>query len=239
MSTLSELQSRKLGLLELISIGFDLYLKNFRLFLGLYCMELPFSTISILFSSSGASFSSPVLSIILSFFFSLFFLIVLLPSYNAATSIIVEGLVLGERPQLKVVVRRILSCILPLTGLNIRFGINYFFRFLLLIVPGIIYLINNGYYATAFILRDQRGKAAFEYSKILAKGNGWRLFFFYLIIGLTNLGLLRILKKILSIMIVNSPILVAVLSNALTGLVGLGVGVSWILIFLNLEFQAR
>ena len=238
MSTLSELQSRKLGLLELISIGFDLYLKNFRLFLGLYCMVLPFSTIFIIFSSLGASFSTPVLPI-LYFFFYLFHFIVVIPSYTAAISIIIEGLVLGERPQLKIVVRRILSCILPLTGLNIRFGLNYFFRFLLLIIPGIIYQINNGYYATAFILRDQRGKAAFEYSKTLVKGNGWRLFFFYLIIGLTNVGLLRILEKILSIMIVNSPILVAVLSNALIGLVGLGVGVSVILIFLNLEFQAR
>ncbi|MBN3910120.1 MAG: hypothetical protein HWQ35_27335 [Nostoc sp. NMS1] len=238
MSTLSELQSKKLGLLELISIGFDLYLKNFRLFLGLYCIVLPFSTLIILFSSLGASLSNSIVTILF-FFFYLFFLIVILPSYTAAISIIIEGLVLGERPQLQLVIRRILSSILPLTGLNMRFGINYLLRFLLLIVPGIIYLINNGYYATAFILRDQRGKAAFEYSKTLVKGNWWRVFFFYLIIGLTNFGLLRIFEKILNNVIVNSPILVAVLSNALTGLVGLGVGVSGVLIFLNLEFQTK
>jgi hypothetical protein len=237
MNILSELQSRKLGLLELISIGFDLYFKNFRLFLGLYCILLPFSII-ILFSNLGLSSSNPVLPI-LYFLFYLFYFIVVIPSYTAAISIIIEGLVLGERPQLQVVVRRIFSCILPLIGLNLRFSINYFLRFILFIVPGIIYVINNGYYATAFILRDQRGNAAFEYSKTLVKGNWWKVFFFYLIVSLTNFGLLRIFSKILSIAIANSPILVAVLSNALTGLVGLGVGVSGVLIFLNLEFQTR
>ncbi|MCW5315157.1 hypothetical protein GTQ43_15475 [Nostoc sp. KVJ3] len=238
MSTLSELQSRKLGLLELISIGFDLYLKNFKVFLSLYCIFLPFSSIVIISSSFRVSFSNPIFSI-LSFLFFLFYTIVILPSYTAATAIIIEGSVLGERPQLKAVIRRILSCILPLIGLNIRFGINYFFRILLLIVPGIIYLINNGYYSIAFILRDQRGNAAFEYSKTLVKGNWWRVFFFYLILTLTSFGLLRIFDKILTISIANSPLLVTVLSNALVGLVGQVVGVSGVLIFLNLEFQTR
>lgn len=238
MSTLSELQSRKLGLLELISIGFDLYLKNFTLFLGLYCIALPFSAIFILFNSPGVTISNPVLPI-LYFFFYLFYLIVVIPGYGAATSILIEGLILGQRPQLKVIFRRILASILPLVQLNLRFSINYFFRFLLLIIPGIIYLVNNGFYATAFILRDQRGKAALEYSKTLVKGNWWRVFFFYLITGLINFGLLRILDKILSIAIANNPTLVTVLASALTGLVGLGVGVSLILLFLNLEFQTR
>ncbi|MBD2677507.1 MULTISPECIES: hypothetical protein [Nostoc] len=237
MSTLSELQSRKLGLLELISIGFDLYLKNFTLFLGIYCIALPFSAI-ILVGSTGAFSSNPIL-LILYVLFYLFYLIVVIPGYGAAYSIITEGLILGQRPQIEVIFRRILAAILPLVGLNLRFGINYFFRFLLLAIPGIIYLVNNGFYTTAFILRDQRGKAALEYSKTLVKGNWWRVFFFYLITGLINFGLLRILDKILSIAIVNNPILVAVLSNALTGLVGLGVGVSLILLFLNLEFQTR
>ncbi|MDZ8081320.1 MAG: hypothetical protein RMX35_19925 [Nostoc sp. DcaGUA01] len=238
MSTLSELQSRKLGLLELISIGFDLYLKNFTLFLGLYCIILPFLIIFIFLSSSGVLLSNPIFPI-LNFLFSLFYFIVVQPSYTAAYSILIEGLVLGQRPQLQVIVRRIVACILPFIGLNIRFGINYFFRFLLLVIPGIIYLVNNGFYATAFILRDQRGKAALEYSKTLVKGNWWKVFFFYLITALINFGLLRILDKILNIAIVNNPILVAVLSSVLTGLVGLGIGVSVILLFLNLEFQTR
>lgn len=238
MSTLSELQSRKLGLFELISIGFDLYLKNFTLFLGLYCIVLPFSAIFIFFNSAGVSSFNPVL-LILYVLFYLFYLIVVIPGYGAAYSILTEGLILGQRPQLQVVLRRILASILPLVSLNLRFGINYFFRFLLLVIPGIIYLVNNGFYATAFILRDQRGKAALEYSKTLVKGNWWRVFFFYLITGLINFGLLRIMDKILSIAIVNNPILVTVLSTALTGLVGLGVGVSLILLFLNLEFQTR
>ncbi len=239
MNILSQLQSRKLGILELVSIGFDLYFKNFRLFLGFSWIVLLSGTIlTLFFISLESSFSNSIVTILFILFF-FFYLVVVVPIYTAAMSIITEDLVLGKRPQLQLVLRRTPSFILPLTWLNIRFGTNYLLRCLLLFIPGIIYLINNGFYATAFILRDQRGRAAFEYSKTLVKENWWRVFSFYLIVGLTGFILSGILTTILSVVIVNSPIIVAVLSNALTSLASLGFGVSTVLIFLNLEFQTR
>ncbi|MBD2775076.1 hypothetical protein [Iningainema tapete] len=146
---------------------------------------------------------------------------------------------MAEKPQLKIVFKRILHRILPLIGLNIRCGIIYFLRCLLLIVPGIIYIVNNGYYANALILRDQRGKAAFQYSRSLVKGNWWRVFFLNLLSFITVVGLQAIMNKILSSVIANSPILISVLSITLANLVSLGVVISGVLLFLNLDFQKR
>ncbi len=236
MSILYDLQNKKLGLFELIAMGFDLYLNNFRIFVSLLCTYLPF-VIIINIIAPYALFNLSLLILYYSIF--LFFLILVLPFYTTALAILTERFVMAEKPQLKIVFKRILHRILPLIGLNIRCGIIYFLRCLLLIVPGIIYIVNNGYYANALILRDQRGKAAFQYSRSLVKGNWWRVFFLNLLSFITVVGLQAIMNKILSSVIANSPILISVLSITLANLVSLGVVISGVLLFLNLDFQKR
>lgn len=219
-----------------MAMGFDLYLKHFRTFFILFCITfLPFL---IIISITPAFPSNSILSIFSSLFF-LFFFLVVTPVYIIASAIVTESYVLGEKPRLNVAIRKILSRLLPLTCLNIRFGIIYVLRFLLLIVPGLIYAINNGYYALSFILRDQRGKAAFQYSQALVKGNWWKVFFFSLLGPLVIFGLQVFMNKVLSGLIATSPALITILSSILSYLVGLGIGISSVLLFLNLDFQER
>jgi hypothetical protein len=234
--SLSDLQTRKLGLFELIALGFDLYVKHFRSFFSLLCIVLPFS---IIFQILALNISTNSILLIPYYLFLIFYLFIVMPVYNIIFAIFTEGYILGENPQFNVAFRRILSRILPLIGLNIRFGIIFYLRLLLLIIPGVIYAVNNGYYALAFILRDQRGKAAFQYSRSLVKGNWWKVFSFYILVYIIIFGLQALMNKILITITANSPTLVAILSNILASLVGLGIGISGVLLFLNLEFQKQ
>lgn len=236
MSILSDLQTKKLGLFELIALGCDLYLKHFRSFFLLLCLVLPFSIILQILSLNIPSNSALFIPLSI---YCLFYVFVVTPTYIMAVSIFTEGYVLEENPQLDVVIRKILPRIIPFTGLNLRYIIGYSLRLLLLFVPGIIYSVNNGYFAIAFVLRDQRGKAAFQYSRSLVKGNWWKVFFFTILVLTTSFGLQTLTSTVLNSIITNSPILVAVLSNILTSLVLVGVGISSVLLFLNLDFQKQ
>ncbi|WP_414568320.1 hypothetical protein [Nostoc sp. CCY 9925] len=238
MSTLSELQSKKLGVLELISLGFDLYIQRNRLFLSFLLIYLPFVIILIGFSEYIRYNPNSYFGILYSIFY-IFYMLIIVPIYVVSLCILTESCVLQENIQPQAVVRQILSRILPLIILWIRLALTSALLFLLLIVPGIIYSINNGFCLQAFILRDQRGKAAFQYSRTLVKGNWWKAFFFSLLTYLIVFGLQGIFNKILSSVIVNYPILVAIISNVLTQVIGLGVGIGGILLFLNLEFQKQ
>jgi hypothetical protein len=237
MSILSDLQTKKLGLLELLAMGFDLYLRRFQGFLTLFCVTyLPLLIIyqSIVLNPP----SNSILQISYSLF-SMFLFLILGPVYTTALAILTEGYVLGERPQVDVAIRQVLSRILPLTGLNIRFFIIFYLRFLLLIIPGMIYAVNNGYFGLSFILRDQRGKAAFQYSRSLVKGNWWKVFFFNPLIFTINFGLDRLISKFLSSFIVTSSQLVTLSPFVFVSFVALGFEISRILLFLNLEFQKK
>jgi hypothetical protein len=236
MSILSDLQTKKLGLFELIVMGFDLYLKHFRSFFSLLCILLPFSIISqilVLNLSSNSNLLIPF------WLFYIFYFFVVIPVYGIAFAILTEGYILGENRQLNVAIRGILSQIIPLNCLSIRFFTIFYLSFLLLLVPGVIYGVNNGYYALAFILRDQRGKAAFQYSRSLVKGNWWKVFFFYVLFYIIIFGFQVVMNKTLSSVIVNFPVLVTILSSTLAMVVSLGVAVSNVLLFLNLEFQKQ
>ncbi|MEH2026506.1 hypothetical protein [Nostoc sp.] len=238
MSILSELQSKKLGLLELISLGFNLYIKKNRLFLGVFLIYLPFLIISALFSYYFLIFSYNLYFLGLISIFNIFVYSI----YSATLCILTESCVLQENIQPKAVVKWILSHMLPLIGLEIRFFITSYLLSFLLVVPGIIYFINNDFSSHAFILRGQRGKAAFLYSRTLVKGNWWKAFLFTLLTYLIFLGLQAIFTKIFNINITsvaNSSILISVISSALIQLILLGFGICKVLLFLNLEFQKQ
>ncbi|MEH2281734.1 MAG: hypothetical protein V7K90_10480 [Nostoc sp.] len=235
MSILSELQSKKLGLLELISLGFYLYIKKNRLFLGFFLISLPYWIIVGVFTKYLAY---NIYNLYYWGFFSIFNIFGY-SIYSATLCILTESCVLQKNIQPQAVVKWILSHILPLIGLEIRFFITFFLRYLLLVVPGIIYFINNDFYFHAFILRGQRGKAAFIYSRTLVKGNWWKAFFFTLLTYLISGGLPIIFYTIFNIPYQNPSILISVISPALTQLIFLGFGICKVLFFLNLEFQKQ
>lgn len=241
MTILSELQKKKLGLLDLIALGYDLYLKNIRLFLSLNCMALPFFIILII-PQNSANFPNSV-NLLFALLNQIFYFFVFVPCYSATVCILVENCVLGEQNQPKNIVDRIIYRIFPLLCLSIRFSLNLFARLLLMIIPGIIYYVNNGFVLFALILRSQTGKSAFQYSRLLIKGNWRRVFFYNLISYMTVFGVLIIFDTIINIIFVGSPspllLLAKILSFSLYIFATFGLTISGVLLFLNLEFQKR
>ena len=234
MSFLSKLKDKKLGLVELISLGYHLYFKNIRLFLGFNFIALPFIIISNIISAYS---SSNLAAYFLLIFYSIFYFFVFFPFYIAAISILVEDCVLNKQIQPKNVIKRIGNRIFSLVALYVIFSFNFFVRSLLLIIPGIIYFVNNFFFDYALILRDQTGKSAFQYSRLLVKGNWWRLFFYSFIVNLTIFGTQIIVDTILNSIFVDLPLLTSILSAILLIFATFGISISGVLLFLNLEFQ--
>lgn len=244
MSILSELQSKKLGLIELLSMGFDIFLKNIKLFLITYLtIIVPFLTLVDVFAAYITD--NPLIIIDNPLIFLLFYLLFLIylsifyPALIVASSIITENFVLNKETNFKNVIQVVLSRLLTLINLNIRFGVNTSFRLLLLTIPGIIYSVNNGYYGLAFILRDQRGRATFAYSRSIVKGNWWKVFFLGFLNLFVILGVGRVFRKLFSfIPLVNSSTaLMIVLPDILAGFIAVSTLVATTLLFLNLDYQ--
>ncbi|AOY79841.1 hypothetical protein BJP36_07760 [Moorena producens JHB] len=235
MTILYELKIRKFGLIELLAIGFYIYLKNIKIFITTYLTILvPFSIIIYILQVYYVPFfgqSWLLLVIIYSTIFSQVLLIV--------CSIITENLILSIKTNLNNVIQVVLSRLLTLIGLNLRFNSICGSGLLLMIIPGIIYWVNNGYYGLAFVLRDQRSRAAFAYSQAIVKGNWWRVFLFGFIYFFVIVIAIEIFHIILSfIPIINSSeVLMTVLTSLLSGFISVAPLVGYILLFLNLEFQ--
>lgn len=236
MSILSKLQNKNLGIFEILAMGYSLYFNNFRAFAILVCILLPFSIITdILAGYASINPSLLILTAILSIFFGLFVVTI----YTPAIAILVEDIVLNKETRVNVALKQVVNRAFPLVKLNIRFFINLYLRIFLFIIPGIIYSVNNIFYYVTYILRDQRGKSAFKYSSSLVKGNWWKVFFFSLLVSLNAFGALFFFHQIVSIFIPNYPIIVSIISSILTFFFGVGIVISTVLLFLNLDFQKR
>ena len=230
MSTISEIKNRKLGLLEILGLGYYIYLKNIKLFLTLFCiLILPAMIILLVIRTYNW--------VLIDFLYSWIYLLVFVPIYSMSMTAATENLVLKKETRFKTLMSRIFSDLGTLINLNFRLYIAVILRLFLLIVPGIIYLINNGYCLTAFILRGQKGKAAFNYSRTIVKGNWWRVFFF-LVLTLSSLfGLQAILSKVLNTIPFLNPLSVLLLSTLIPQFICIGMSIGSVLLFLNLDYQ--
>lgn len=231
MSILSELQSKKLQVLELIALSYNLYLKNIRIFLALNCTVLPFFVIisTINPNSFGLLFSA---------FYLVFYYFIFIPLYSASICILVENCVLNKEIQIGSSIRKIRYFALPILSLSIRFILNFSGRVLLFIIPGIIYYMRNQFFIPALVLRNQVGKATFQYSRMLVRGNWWRVVLYNFVIYIASFGLFHVVTKITKIFI-GFPLLAVLVSLVLYIFVSFGVSISGVLLFLNLDFQKR
>jgi hypothetical protein len=283
MSILSELQGRKLGLVELILMGFDVYLKNFKPILLVFCtINLPFLIITLALGPQSINNSSNL-------FWTFFWFFMIIQSITGliydwvALSLMTENYVYKRNISYQNIVKKIFSSLISLCLLMIRFVINSCFRIflftllftlitslitivleifypgifginlysylasylylftllgILLYIPAIIYWINNGYYGIAFILRDQKGKSAFAYSRSIVKDNWWKVFFFNFLYFCIMLGLPIIFGKFFKIIpFMNNYLFRALLLNILPLFISIGIRIGGILLFLNLDYQ--
>lgn len=234
MTMMSELKNQEIGLIQLVSMGFKIYLKNLKpILLVFYTIYLPFLIIDSFLTSETKNNPSELFWV----YYSIFVIVASLAYsiYFIAISVITENYVSGRNSSYRSVVEKIFVLLIPLFILELRFSINYLLRCLLLLIPGIIYLINNQYYRLAFILRKQKGKAAFAYSQSIVQGNWWRVFWLIFLLGLTSSGLQIIFSKFLNIFL--NDFLIFILSHTLPEFIVIGINIANTLLFLNLDFQ--
>ncbi len=240
MNILSELQNHKLGLIELISMGFNVYLKNLKPILLLYCtLNLPFL---IIISAYTYELQSNPEALLEGFSLSLFWVILMISTivgmiYFISISMIVDNYLHEKNTNYRNIVKKIVANLIPLLFLSFRFGINYILRCFLFFIPGIIYLINNQYFVLAFILRDKKGKDCFDYSQSLVKGNWWKVFWFNISVSLIVFLLQIIFKLYLDIVPFISDFWVFLLSQTLPQFIAIGIFIGYLLLFFNLDFQ--
>ncbi|NEO13188.1 MULTISPECIES: hypothetical protein [unclassified Moorena] len=263
MNILSKLKNRKLGLIELMSMGFEVYIKNLKPIL------LVFSTINLSFLIIMLAMrfllpNNPELSI---FVFRIFGSIIFGSSlficqiiYFIPIAIITNNYVYGRHNNYQSVVKKLLASLVPLFLLSLRFILKVFMLYLGAIITGlllflllsllnlqfhiyfhpvfsvlvslvlivltrpvIIYIINNQYYGLAFLLRDQRGTAAFAYSRSIVKDNWWRVFFFSFLVMLLDFGLQQLFY----------------IPFIIVQFIAIGIVIGSTLLFLNLDFHKK
>ncbi|MDJ0511164.1 MAG: hypothetical protein QNJ64_18195 [Crocosphaera sp.] len=191
MNIPAQLKTKKLTSRQLLSIGFYIYKKTFNqivLFLGLiyFPLTLIISLISYTLTNHflerlSTDFSSSNLLLYWSFFLMINLIVLIMYALYYKTIVLLAYDYIHQKPfSYRVLSKDALHNLFSLWLLMLRLAINYVLRLLLLIVPGIIYLINNSSVIFAFLLRQERIKDAFTYNLIVMKGNAGRVFSLYL-----------------------------------------------------------
>jgi hypothetical protein len=170
----SELRNKELGLIELIKTGFSIFSRNFfAILIVTLLIDVPIEVVGIFAVASGAD---PLQ--VLRYQFQLGGWISLLS--NAAIIIITERDILAKKVTAWSALNKARSCYPAAFGSRFLFGVLFLLR-LILIIPGIIFLVNTAFFLHAVALRNQGWKAALDYSKNLVKGKFWKVFRTYLV----------------------------------------------------------
>jgi hypothetical protein len=170
---------------KLLSIGdlfkksWEIYQKRFWLFMGILAINLPFLFIGALFSLAekpdqsswhnplfwwgfGGGFIIGLVALVISFW-SYFALILSLKEENSTMS---------SGALLRMAWSKLNSYVWVVFLADIIVGLG----FLLLIIPGIIFVIWFMFAALVFVFEDVKGMVALKRSKQLAQGNWWAIF---------------------------------------------------------------
>lgn len=159
MSILSQLQSRKLGLVDLLFMGFDVCLDNLQpilmvlitTWLSAVIISLPLGLLMIKLFSEVSWQNSPS-GLLLALFMALFattfllfsiVLIVILVYFFVGISLITDNAVNERNTSYQSIVNKTISNIIPLFFLGLRFFLNCLLRVLPLLIPVIISAISD------------------------------------------------------------------------------------------------
>ena len=187
----SELRNTEFGIIDLLKYGWKIFQKNFLAILIITLLvDFPLSLLDIAVSATGAVTPGIYqLSLILSIY------------TNIAVMLIVEKEILGSRIQATAALKKARTRWSAAVATGFLFGILFLLR-LLLIIPGVMFLVNTAFFVHAVGLRNQGWKAALDYSRNLVKGSFWKVFytFFvtYLIIFFIPLFIFNLLIRAIS-----------------------------------------
>lgn len=127
------------------------------------------------------------------------------------------------RSSFKAVRSQASSFFLPYILTGILRGIFAFLWTLLLIIPGIIYLVRTAFYPVILISEGLAFREALRRSKDVVRGQSWRVFFSLLLLNLLLFFPLEILDGIVGSITRGGPLAIIIIGNTVVSLLTAGV----------------
>lgn len=232
---LKHIYEREISIGEIFSGGWDIYTKRFKPILIITL--LIYIPINIILYFVGGALSNledfKVYFDIMRILEALFGIIV-----TMSIAVIVENASYGEEDNeiswgesINRAFSRWGSCI----GTNILAGLIIFGLFLLLIVPGIIWVVYYSFAIQVVILKNLGGKEALDYSKSLVKGQWWRVFAILVLFNFINIIIALVIGFISGFL----PGIFGLFTDTLIDIVGAYFTVATTIFFLNIDFLKR
>jgi hypothetical protein len=227
----------------LLDRAFRLYTGNFSLMLGITAAAyVPFYLIMLIVESSLAHAPSGGLSTVL---FQISFMIlwasIAFPIAGGAATYAISERYLGNEVTIGEALRMALSRFWTLSVAQITATIRVMFGFLLLIVPGILWLLSYSLVVPAILVEDQKAIPSLRRSRDLVKGHRGKvfcvMFIIYLLQGIPILGVNMISGMIFNVESGSGAVLNSAIINLVSiFLVPLGI-VATILLYYDMRIR--
>lgn len=207
----------------LLDRAFRLYATNFSLMLGIAAIAyVPFYLIVMILESHidiALKTRSGVLSVL---FFYLGMLLlwasIVVPIANGASTFAISERYLGNDVTIAAALRRGLRHLLSLSIAQVTASIRIFFGFLLLIVPGILWMLSYSLVVPVILVEGQKGLASLRRSRDLIKGYRGKAFAILLVVYIFQFVAMRGLYFLTGMLFSAESSTGAVLSSALSSL---------------------
>jgi len=175
------IKSKELKLGELIGTGWEIYKKNFKLFLFIILIiYLPINIILNLVPGTSETFGGVMAYLRLTQILELVLGIIA----TMAIAYAVNKIVNHKKPELWESIKSALLVWDKAILTALLAGLILIVLYLLLIIPGIIYSVYYTFALYTVILKDKKYKKALDYSKSIVKGRWWRVFGIIIVVTL-------------------------------------------------------
>lgn len=209
----------------LLDRAFRLYTGNFSLMLGIVAAAyVPFYLIMLVLESSLGGLRTRTLELS-TLLFQLVFLIlwasIAFPVASGATTYAISERYLGNHVTIGEALRRGLSHFWPLSIAQITATIRVIFGFMLLIIPGILWMLSYSLIVPAIVVEGQRALPSLRRSRDLIKGYRGKAFCIVLVVNLLQVVLAGGVNMIAGLLFSSESAGGAVLGSALNNLLSI------------------
>jgi hypothetical protein len=192
----------------LLDRAFRLYTSNFSLMLGITAAAyVPFYVIMVIIESRvGVNVQAPsggLSTLLFQIVFMILWASIAFPIASGAATYAISERYLGNEVTIGEALRLALSCFWTLSIAQITATIRVMFGFLLLIVPGILWMLSYSLIVPAVLIEGQNATPSLRRSRDLVKGHRGKVFCVMFIINVLQ-GLLALGVSMISGMIFNS-----------------------------------
>ena len=234
---IAEFRNKEFGIIEIIARGWKAFKDNFiSILIITLIINLPFDIIDAFLSNENNQFDRTTYLRI-----TLLILTLQLPGIMGV-AVIVEQYILQEHTTATEkafsALKKAFSRFGAMFGTGTLLSGLTLVLFLLFLIPGFIFLVNQYFSLEAVTLREQSGQAALSYSKSIVQGRWWKVFFLW-VASLINLYIIAFILTFVTYLVVSiSPSLnlfTAIIFNFSMSLLGQLNQVFSTICFLNLD----